>query len=225
MAAITRRTWANLRDEAIQACGGHDYTGFSSRVEYCVTEAYYDICATYHHHELESATNIAAWTIGNTSISLPADCFIVVGVRLYDTVANGSGHLGTLQYVRHHFLLSNFSTTQAQPGSFSRSKTTLYLNCPVDKAYQYVVHYYAFPTAPDFSSGSPQTAWLWDTHLIEGTLAKMQGRIWRPDLGQMNGQLLKDWLAVQPQASVQTEPQPGLPDYPTANLPQGGLQG
>lgn len=226
MAAITRRTWANLRDEVIAACGGHDYTGFSSRVEYWLTEAYYDLALSYHHHELEAVATPVAMTPGTATLTIPTDTFIIITFVLKAAVADGGAYLTTLRYERLHWIQANYSATNAQPNAFARSGSTFYFNCPPDKAYQSVIYYYKVPAAPDFAgTGNPTTAWLWDTHLVEAALAKAQGRVWRPDLVQLTLQPLNEWAQAQVQPLLTQELQSGLPDYPNANAPQGGPQG
>lgn len=225
MAAIARRTWAQLRDEAIAAAGGHTYTGFSSRMEYWLTEAYYDLATSYHHHELEAVATPAAMTPGTATLTIPTDAFIIITFVLKASVADGGAYLATLRYERLHWIQAAYSSTSAQPSAFARSGSTFYFNCPPDKAYTSSVYYYKVPAAPDFSSGSPATAWLWDTHLIEGALAKCQGRVWRPDLVQLTLQPLNQWLQAQVQPTLTQELQTGLPDYPNSNAPQGGPQG
>lgn len=84
MAQITRQLWSALRDEAILAAGGHAYTGFSGRVEYWMTQAYYDLCAMYHQYELD-AEQILAIPTGASKVDLPTNCFIVVAVGVVDS--------------------------------------------------------------------------------------------------------------------------------------------
>ena len=48
-----------------------------------MTQAYYDICATYHQYELDKDLVVAV-TQGSNRIDLPTDCFIVVAVGVVD---------------------------------------------------------------------------------------------------------------------------------------------
>jgi|SRR5688572_5572904 len=79
MAVITRQTFANMVTEVTKRLGGHDYSGFDSRVKYWVTSTYYDLALTIHHFELDKSTT-ASLTSGTSSVSVPADTYLVVGV-------------------------------------------------------------------------------------------------------------------------------------------------
>lgn len=226
MAQITRQLWSALRDEAILASGGHAYTGFSGRVEYWMTQAYYDLCSMYHHYELDGEKIIAVPT-GASKVDLPTDCFIVVAVGLID-----SSDL-PIRFLRmENFKLQGggFRPQQADLLSFSRYQNAIYFNAQAKAGTKIKLYYYRNPNAPDFSGTSgqpnsiPETQWKWDAHLIDATVARAQRRIWRPDLGQFNAQALSDWLDDQVQSQMKEEPAGAQPDKSQSNMAIGGKQ-
>jgi len=224
MAAITRRTWANLRDEAIIALGGYDYTGFSGRVEHALYAAYLDIGLGWHHYEL-GAISSATVATNDISLSVPATAFVVMSVN---RSPNNAGNALTLE--RLHFLVANFSATAAVPKKYARSGASalLLLDCPCNAASagSWTIRFYKVPTAPDFAgSGTPETHWLWDDHILELAIAKMQRKVWRPDLAALSTQSLENWLSQQIQPDLVSEVIASLPDYPTASRPHGAAQG
>ena len=226
MAQITRRAWSALQTEATLALGGHAYTNFSSRVQYWLTEAYYDLCAAYHHYELDKNV-IVSVPQGTSQIQLPTDCFIVVGVGLLDSSDQ------PIRFLRsEHFrvLGGTLRSSQSDLLSCARFQNSLYFNAPAKAGVRIRIYYYRYPIAPDFTAatgvppGVPETQWLWDTHLIEGAVAKGQKRIWRPDLAQFNAQSLSEWLEEQTQSQTKDEPTGTQPDKAVPNQQIGGKQ-
>lgn len=226
MAAITRRYWSTMATEATLAAGGHSYTGFSTRIQYWLTEAYYDLCATYHQYALDKDVTIAV-PVGTRQIQLPSDCYIVVAVGLLDSSGSPARFLRS-----EHFRLQGgtFRATQGDLLSFSRFKNALFFNALAKAGTQVQLYYYRYPAAPDFSSSTgnppsvPETDWLWDTHIIDAGVAKAQKRIWRPDLAQFNVQTVQEWLEEQTQAQTKDEPTGAQPDRPLPNVALGGKQ-
>lgn len=223
MAAITRRTWANLRDEAILALGNYDYTGFSARVEHALYAAYLDIALGWHHYELD-ASGTATVATNDTGLTLPTTTFVVMSVHRPTT---GLGNALTLQ--RLHLVVSNFSATAAAPKHYARNTaTTILFDCPciAGSAGTWTIRYYKAPAAPDFAgAATPDTHWLWDDHILELAIAKMQRKVWRPDLAALSTQSLENWLSQQIQPDLVSEVLASLPDYPTASRPHGAAQG
>ena len=224
MATLVRRTWANIRDEVIASAGGQDYTGFSARVEQIVYSTYLELSLAWHHYEMETVSTPTVAT-SDTTIPVPTDCFILMGVYRPSSNTN----LGNmLDLKRTHFLTARFNGTAAQPTEYCRFGTTIVLNCPTSATYAgtWGLRYYKIPAAPDYTvSASPATAWLWDEAIIESSLAKLMGRVWRPDLGAMGLQSMQSWLSQQIQPDLQTQVIAELPDLPTASRPVGGSQG
>ena len=158
-----------------------------------------------------------------STVSLPSDCFIVMGVALRNPGANTFKKWLTLNHLR--FVQANFSESAAVPAEYARFGSQLQFNCNSDQSYQLLIRYYKFPAAPDFASGSPEFARVWDEHLIEAALAKAQGAVWRPDLTAANAQLLQDYLAAQVQPALLMELFPDRPTAATTNRTHGGAQG
>lgn len=223
MAPIARRTWAQLRDEAIQCGGGHNYTGYSGRVEFWMEQAYYDICLSWHHYELET-TAIAAVAANDTAITVPTDLFVLMSLHRPNAQA---GLSKALLLQRMHFMVANFSPTAGVPEAYVRWGSTVLLDRPVvgAEAGNWTFRYYKIPTAPDFSSGSPAISRVWDDHLIDATLARLQQRVWRPDLAGVSAQVMSDWIQQQVQPDMVSNILANLPTVITQNRPTGGAQG
>lgn len=223
MAPIARRTWAEIATEVTTWCGGYDYTGFSTRVQYAIDAAYREIATGWHHFELEAATNATVAT-NDTTVTLPTSpaTFIVMGLYRPSTATLGN----MLDQQSFAALSAQFSSTAETPTKYCRFGSVLLLNCPciVGAAGTWVVRHYTFPTAPDFSSGSPATAWLFDDIIIQGAVAKMMNRVWRPDLGAFGLQTMQAWLQSQPQPALIDQALGERPDLPTASRPLGGQQ-
>lgn len=223
MAPLTRRTWANIRDEVITSVGGVDYTGFSGRVEQVTYATYLELALGWFHHELETVSAVTTST-NDVTINAPTDCFILEGVYRAATTSLGN-QLDTKTFSA---LAGQFSTTAATPAYYCRWKDKILLNCPVSAsaAGSWSLRYYAIPAPPDYSAGtSPTTAWLWDEYIIEGATAKMMGRVWRPDLQVMGMQTMASWVQGQVQPNLAEKSIVELPDIPTADRPIGGSQG
>lgn len=229
MAVLTRRTWANLRDEAIAVGGGHSHSGWSGRVEHWMYEAYLDLALSFHHHELEASATV---TTADQALSatLPADVFVVHSLAwAYRAVAGQNGIAVQLKEMRLNNLLAQRETQRpALWRRYARQGATVQFDCPLDinQATTLTVLYYQVPAAPDFAlTTSPATNWLWDSHLVEATVAKICGRSWTWDSSGMFLQTLQTWLQQQIQPNMNQEPMNNPPEKPTASTNQGGNQG
>lgn len=222
MAQIARRTFAQMLTEVTNFAGGHDYSGFSTRAQHAIWAAYLDLSLTYHHFELEANTTL---TLPATTkqVDLPADCYAVIAV-----VATIGGTDILINPRRTQFALADRWATSGEtklPSEWARYGRTLFFNGPSSGSTELRIYYYRVPTAPDFDgSAYPETNVLWDDHIIEASVAKLQRRIWRPDLAQANLEFLKQWLGEQIQPTLQ-QPIVTLPDMTTASRPLGGAQG
>ena len=231
MAAITRRTFPVLRDEAIACGGGHNHAGWPARVEQWMWAAYLDLCSTYHFHELEAFTTFTP-ADGDTTVSLPPDCFAVASLAWSSKPqSSGIGRALQLKEERLQAILARRTQPKGQWIAYARLGTTLILDCPLlltasTPSLPLTLHYYKRPAAVDFSDASasnvPVFTWEWDDHLIDATVAKIQARAWTWDQAGLTTQTLQAWLQAQTQPSLLTEPQTNPPDMPTANKPQGG---
>jgi hypothetical protein len=223
MAPLVRRTWAEIATEVTTFVGGYDYTGFSTRVQYAIDATYRELCTGYHHFEMEAATNVTVAT-NDTTVTLPTSpaTFITMGLYRPSTATLGN----MLDQKSFAALSGQFSATAAIPVTYCRFGAVLLLNCPcvAGSAGTWVVRHYTFPTAPDFSSGSPATSWLFDDVIIQGAVAKMMNRVWRPDLAMFGLQTMQSWLASQPQPALIEQTLGERADLPTASRPLGGSQ-
>jgi hypothetical protein len=223
MAPLTRYSWATLKAEVIRRLGGRTEPSFSSRVEYWIDAAQLDIGCTVHHFELDKTDTSLSLAAGASTVNLPADCYIVMGVALRNPGSLTFKKWLTLNHLR--YVQANFSEAATVPAEYARFGNQLQANCNADQTYPLLLRYYKFPTAPDFSSGTPEFSRLWDEHLIEAALAKAQGSLWRPDLAAANVQLLQDYLAAQVQPALLVELLPDRPTVATTNRTHGGAQG
>jgi len=223
MALLPRYTWALMKAELIRRLGGRTETSFPSRVEYWLDAAQLDIGLTFHHFELDKTDTSLTLASGASSIALPSDCYVLMGVGLRNPGLTTFKKWVTLQNLR--FIQANFSETAAVPSEYARFGSNLQFNCNADQSYPLLLRYYKLPTPPDFTSGSPELSRFWDEHIIEAALAKAQGAIWRPDLAAGTATMLQDFLdkQIQPQLLVDL-----LSDRSTttnANRTHGGAQG
>lgn len=227
MATLVRRTWPEIRTEVITTCGGVDYTGFSDRVGQILYSAYLELALGYHHYELET-TATASVATDAVAISVPTDCFILMGIHRAPTVVGNAGLGNMLDLKRASFLTARFNENAGVPTEYSRFGSSILLQRPVTAAQAgtWTIRYYKVPAPPDYAgSANPATAWLWDEPLIQWAAAKVLGRVWRPDLAAMGLQPMREWLASQVQPDLRSEVIAELPDYPTASRPTGGAQG
>jgi hypothetical protein len=228
MAALTRRTWAQLQAETVKRLGNVDSTGtdgttFATRVNYWLRAAHLDLSTTYHHFELDQTSPLTLSTSVN-SVALPADCFIVVAARLKD--AAGTTLLAQLTQKSFQALSDEYRATAAQPEFYARYGPNLYVNCLPSSAFKVDLFYYRLPAAPDFAgSGSPETGEDLDEHLMEGACRKAFPGLGRADLGDVGRQLLSEFLAMQPRPSVLDEQLPNLQERVQSPRTYGGAQG
>lgn len=224
MAVLGRRTWPQLRNEALLRLGNPGATGMSSRVEYFMTAAYRDLALTYHHFELDVVDTSKALSTSNNEVALPTDCHIVVAVRL---LAVGSGTiLGFLKYHSTQALFGDYLAAVAPPKRYTRFASKLYVEKKPDAAYPIHIYYYKLPAAPDFTgAGSPEISEDMDEHLLEGTIRKAAPALGRPDIGSVQRELLVEWLGQQVRPDTVSEPLAGLPERQQTHRTLGGAQG
>jgi hypothetical protein len=223
MASITRHTWATMKAELVRRLGGRTESSFSARVEYWLDAALLDIGLTYHHFELDKTDTSITLNAGSSTITLPTDCYVLIGVGLRNPGLTTFKKWVTLQNLR--YVQANFSETSAVPSEYARFGTSLQFNCNSDQNYPLLLRYYRLPTAPDFASGSPELSRFWDEHLIEAALAKAQGALWRPDLSAATATTLQEFLDKQIQPPLLVDLLPDRSTVTTANRTHGGAQG
>lgn len=228
MAALARRKWSEIQSETQKRLGNTDSTGtdgvlFTTRIAYWLRAAHLDLCTTYHQFELDQTTQLTLSTSAN-SVALPADCFIVVAVRLKDST--GAAFLGQLTGKSYQVLADAYTGAAGQPAFVSRYGPNLYFDVLPSSAYKLDLFYYRYPTSPDFGgSGSPETGEDLDEHIIEGACRHAYPAIGRADLGDVYRQLLSEYLAMQPRPSVLDEQLPNLQERIQSPRTYGGAQG
>lgn len=223
MAPLPRPTWTALKAEVLRRLGGRSEPSIGARVEAWLDAAQLDLALTFHHFELDTTAALEL-SAGNSTVDLPTDCYIVLGIALMTPREETFRRWLTLQHLR--YVQANFSIAGAEPAEYARFGSALLFNCPADRNYPILVRYYRFPSPPDFAGAmSPELSRLWDEHLIEGALAKAHGALWRPDLAAAHGQMLQEFLSTQVQPALLAELLPDRSTTPTANRTHGGAQG
>jgi hypothetical protein len=203
VAAITRRTWAQIETEVQRRLFGIAYTGFSgggtSRADYFIWQAYKDLCTLYHHPELDVLTSLTF--SGTNTLNLPADTFVVVGCRYVDF---NTGNITPLTKENFRTLFLRYIPNQfGVPSRYARWGSKLYFDIQGINPNTLDLLYYQLPAAPDLtSSGTPIFSSDCDEHLIDLAVAYAMNWIGRPDLGASGYQTLQDWLAQQVRPSV-----------------------
>lgn len=229
---IPRRNFASILNEVVQAVGGHDYLGFPARAQHAVWSTYLDLALTYHHYELEASTE-AMLGSATREVPIPASCYAVIAV-IAGVLAQGMEGAESYGYLvnprRAQFALGDRWAAGAEkrlPTEWTRYGNNLLFNGPSSGSVGLRIYYYRTPTQPDFDLATAYSELhpMWDDHLIEGAVAKLQKRIWRPDIAQANLEFLSRWLQEQVQPALGEDPIGTLPDMTTASRPIGGKQG
>lgn len=221
MAAITRRTFANLRDEALKRVGRSDSTA-SSRMEHWITAAYFRLALTFHHYELDGSVAGQAVASGATSTPLPVDTYVVVAVRLLDNAGN---YLQRLVAERHSHLFGRAGAATDRPDRYTRWASTLLFEGPTDADYEVDIDYYKVPATPDFASGSPVTHWLWDEAILELAASMALGSYWAQEQVPPHASSLKSFLESVAQPPLKTGVLQDVQGVSTTDRPHGGAQG
>lgn len=226
MAVLARRTWSQLLSELVLMAGGHDYTGYSDRCKHALANAYFELCARFHHYELDRES---AFSVSTTrTYTLPTDLFVIVSV-VYDSGSGGPYFILNpapfQSFIGERWeRISGTATDRAT--KYARFGSAILLDGPRTSTVSGTIYYYAYPTAPDFDVPTyPTTAVEWDEHILELACAKMQRKTWRPDLAMVNAQLLEAWLGEQVRPSTTDQPLTGLPGRSFSGTAMGGKQG
>lgn len=222
MATITRRTWANLRDEALKRIGREGDSAASTRMEYRITDAYLALALTYHHFELDGLVSNQDVASGALSTALPSDCYIVTGVRLLDEVG---AHLQRLELEAQQFAFGTASSTAERPSSYVRWGSSLYFPAPTDDDYEVDIAYYKVPTLPDFSSGSPDTHWLWDQAILGMAVAGGSVDHWASEVAAPHVETLNAFLERVVAPPLKMGSLRDVVDAMTVDRPHGGAGG
>lgn len=228
MAILTRRTWSQLLSELVLMGGGHDYSGYDTRCKHALANAYMDLCARFHHYELDTS---ASFTVSTTrSYAAPSDLFIAISI-VFDADTTASERLVILNPSPFQSIIgSRWERISGTPSvavtKYARFGADLIFDGPKTGSVTGTIYYYRYPTMPDFDVAAyPEIAVEWDEHLLELAVAKMQRKAWRPDLAMVNAQLLEAWLAEQIRPGTSDQPLTGIPGRSFSGLAMGGKQG
>lgn len=226
MAALTRRTWADIKTEVAARCGRSNDTVFTAsagRAEHSISDAYFDIALTFFHHELLETTTITLpSSSGINSVALAGTEYLVLAVWR----EGASSFTANLTPADARALLA-MDRSSAGPSSWARVDQTIYLDGTIDGAAateKIGMVDYKLPTAPDFSSGSPETGRVWDERIIQAALAILFPAQWRFDMAVVEAERLMDFAARSVHAPLRSL---GLveTDGSRLRLPTGGTAG
>jgi hypothetical protein len=221
VAALTRRSFSDLRDEVLKRSGRPGDSAASSRVEYWVDAVYRDLCLTYHHFELDTIAADQALAAAASSVSLPADLYALIGVAL-KTSAGVEIHRLTPE--RASYLLGRRETTADEPKEYARFGSKLYFPAPADAAYLLDIYYYKEPVAPDFSSGAPAWNRMWDEFLVAGATDFTLRGFWSEN-AIPHAETLKSFLSRVVNPPLASGVLRDDENRPTIDRPHGGAQG
>lgn len=221
MAALIRRTWAQLKTEHITRAGQTNRASYASRAERFLEVAERDLALRYHQPEMDALDASIVCSTVNPYITAPTDLYSPIGIVLRDPVA--SAIIKSLNPAGSHNLFAAYDGTATIPSKYSRYGSLLYFDTIPDAAYKVDLYYYKLPTAPDFSgSASPAIGEAWDERILDLSLARAMGVLWRPDHSVVHAELLKDFLAQTVQRPLIEVP---LPEVSKFGVPSGGPQG
>jgi hypothetical protein len=205
MAALARRTWLDLQTETQRRLAGINATGFTTRIQYWLRAAHFDLCTKYHFFELDKEDLTKTLTIGSNLLALPADCYRFIAMTVRDPVS--LAQIGEVVDYSFSALRQAYTATSGMPTRRARFAQNLYFNFKADLAYPVDICYYRLPTAPDFGgSASPDTGEDVDEHIIEQACRLANPALGRPDLGDIDRGLLMEWLNEQPRPMQVQEP-------------------
>lgn len=200
MATITRRGWSAIETEVQRRLAGNNASGFTTRIDHWVWAAYQQICLTYHHFELDKEDLTGTISSGANTFTLPSDCYAVIALTLRDSTGAIVGEVAQYEFAA---VRGAYGADSGQPSRRARFGSKLYFDKKADQNYSTDLYYYRFPTAPDFTtSTAPETASDVDEHIIEGACRLANPAIGRADLGDVDRQLLADWLGQQIRPSL-----------------------
>jgi hypothetical protein len=226
MAAITRWTFANMRDEALRRAGRYDESDTTAdRMEHFVTNAYLRIAATFFHQEmLKVATPLTIANGARVTSALPADLYMILTALLIDD--GDRSH--ALEYRHAGQVFPNVRADGVGiPKEFCRLGTVLRLDRATDHGdYTVDLLYYAAPTTPDFDgSDESELLRLFDEAIVQYAMALMWPSSWRFDMADINAQLFTSWIEQSTHPRLRESPIPAQAERPLSTQLTGGHQG
>lgn len=177
--------------------------------------AYFNLCTTYHHVELDTVdTSLTASTSTNevSLASLSPKMFVLAGLRLRASADSGSAITGPMVVGDFKSLFDKYTATVGVPSKVARFGDKLYFDTLPAAAYGLNLYYLRYPTAPDFGATSPETGRDVEEHIVEGAIQLAFPGIGRPDLGAVNRELVGMWLSEQVRLPLTADPIVNLPE-------------
>lgn len=225
MAALARRTWAEIATETQRRLGGINYSGATTRIQYWIEAAYLYLCTCYHHFELHAIDTSKTLSTSVNTLVLPTDCFILIAMRMKDPdTGKYIGPIGPFDAAPN--MVVGYTNEVGRPTRYNRFISTLHFDYIADKAYPVDLFYYRFPASPDFTgSASPEIGRDCDEHIIEGAMRLGWPGVARPDLGDPERQLLTEWLAEMVRPTLISDPIPWARERNATARTIGGPQG
>lgn len=195
MADITRRTFGNLRTEALKRLG-HAAAGatYQGRVEHLLYSAYLELSLTFFHHELVTYDTSLVASTSVPTLALPANCYAVMGVAIRSAA---NAWIGPLRRSTEHSMAKQDQTTAStgQPDEWARRGANLWFDKVASTALKIDLLYYKTPDAVDFTtSDTSELHWLFDEMILQRALSLGWPTRWRFDLESVQRELLTDVL-------------------------------
>lgn len=222
MAALARRSFANLRDELLRRLGREGDTTSSSRVEHLIDAAYRLLSGFWHHHQLEESV-AKALAAGTDNVSITGTPYVVVGAVLYDQA--GTTSLGRLLPQSPAYLFGKLQDT-ARPKHYTRFGSSLFFDSKADAAYSVKIFYVRRPVDPDFAAGATaETDRLFDEVILELAQEIGFGTYWSPELSALATSWLGRYLPLVPNPTIGASGVRDKAASPTEDRPPGGATG
>jgi hypothetical protein len=221
MAALSRQTLAEIRDEALKALGKSGNTTISSRCEYWLAAALEQLGTEWYHHELV-VVDIASMdlAVGASTDTLPTDVWTVMQVGLIQS--------GTFQsWLAPEDLRNVYDQVgqagNARPTAYARRDRDLVFDRTADAAYDVHLVYYKLPDVPDFAGSATSTLPRnWDHALICATVALGAERLGDADKLEQYNARLQQFLQAQQRPAMGATAMTDLAILPKRDAVLGG---
>lgn len=191
---MARPTYSEMGTEVTRRLGNHSYSGFSSRVQRWLDAALYWATTAYHHPELDE-TVVTTLGEGASTVEVPSDIKIVLGIGLYDS---------SNQFVKwllprdFHVLQTTYDSVGGEPTYYARLGDVLHVDRASNQSYTVKIHSYKAIEAPDHTSGSSPLDPEWDEIVMGKATCLGYANLWRPDLAALHRRDLQILLDAVP---------------------------
>ena len=201
-------------------------TVYTARSKEILAAAYFDICTTFHHFELDKkdttkTCSTSANTIDISSLSIHG---------IFEFTLNeisGGAFRRHVEFEEAHFQLAKYRNTAEEPKTYTRYGDEIWFAVLPNAAYKTTIYYYSDPTAPDYggSPTTPETAREWDDRILELALALGHAAIWSHEQAGFWQERFDRSVAKMTNPLLREIPMHGRPERPTRTEPHGGDQG